>query len=61
VVLSLMSCLRIARTGSGYVVIVRRGEAPRLPPPPHGGRAIFRRSPLSLMIIRSFPNQTEQR
>jgi hypothetical protein len=34
------SCSRIARFGSAYFVVARRGKAPLLPPPQHGERAI---------------------
>jgi hypothetical protein len=34
------SCSRIARMESAYFVVARRGKAPPLPPPQHGGRAI---------------------
>jgi len=43
--------------GSTYFVVARRGKAPLLPPPQHGGRAICRRSQLisgsSLQLRRS--------
>jgi len=38
--LSFCSCSRIARMESAYFVVARRGKAPPLPPPQHGGRAI---------------------
>jgi hypothetical protein len=37
---SFCSCSRIARMESAYFVAARRGKAPPLPPPQHGGRAI---------------------